>query len=64
MPNEFEKEFAAAGLTNSEYILYIEKSLHRLNPAGLHTNAGGNWNRVWAEFFQTFQEAGTEQYDG
>jgi hypothetical protein len=29
----------------------LDKAVHRINPGGLHTNSGGNWNRVWREFF-------------
>jgi hypothetical protein len=53
LPKEFLPEFKAAGLTLEEFTVEIDKALHRKKVGlGLHTNDGGNWNRVWREFFE------------
>jgi hypothetical protein len=52
LPREFAAQFRRAGIDNlDDYIVELDKALHRINPGGLHTNSGGNWNRVWREFF-------------
>ena len=49
---EFAPEFKRAGLTVDEYVIYVDKALHRLKRGpGLHTVDGGNWNKVWRKFF-------------
>jgi hypothetical protein len=53
----FEKYFSKAGLSIEDYVLYIEKAVHRLTPEGVHTVAGGNWNRVWEQFFDKYPDA-------
>jgi hypothetical protein len=44
--------------TVDDFILFIEKAAHRLNPDGLHTVNGGDWNGVWDKFFKGFEDAG------
>jgi hypothetical protein len=52
LPREFAAQFRRAGIDNlDDYIVELDKAVHRINPGGLHTNSGGNWNRVWREFF-------------
>jgi hypothetical protein len=53
LPKEFEEEFNAVGLDIEDFTMPLPRSQHRLNPNGIHTNAGGNWNGVWRAFFDT-----------
>jgi hypothetical protein len=39
-------------LNIEDYVIMLDKAKHRLKPGGIHTNSGGNWNRVWREFFK------------
>jgi hypothetical protein len=51
LPKQFRERFEEAGLDIEQYIICLEKGKHRLKPDGLHTKDGGNWNKVWQEFF-------------
>ena len=57
LPQQFLTKFEKAGLDIKDYIRPIEEALHRLNPDGLHTINGGNWNKVWREFFDKYPNA-------
>ena len=48
----FKKFFERAGLDIEDFKIPLNRARHRLNPGGLHTNSGGNWNRVWDDFFR------------
>lgn len=52
LPKEFKGYFRNAGLNIEKYIKQLSVAQHRLNPGGIHTNAGGNWNKVWKEFIK------------
>ncbi len=47
LPRQFKGVFSKAGLDIEDYTMDVSKSAHRLNPAGLHTKSGGDWNGVW-----------------
>ena len=51
LPRQFARNFKSAGIDINEYLIDLEKTVHRLKPGGLHTIEGGNWNKVWKEFF-------------
>jgi RHS repeat-associated protein len=48
----FRKFFERAGLNIEDFRIPLDAAKHRLNPGGVHTNSGGNWNRVWDDFFK------------
>jgi RHS repeat-associated protein len=48
----FRKFFDRAGLDIEDFKIPLDQARHRLNPGGVHTNSGGNWNRVWDTFFK------------
>lgn len=52
---EFSKFFKRAGLDVEKFKIPLDKAVHRLKPTGVHTNAGGNWNKVWREFFKAIK---------
>ncbi len=58
----FAPKFKKAGLEIKDYLRPIEKALHRkkIGP-GLHTNVGGNWNKVWDDFFKKYPKAKRQQ---
>src|SRR5205823_12034228 len=55
LPRAFEPIFRKLGFDIEKYTIKMETAAHRLKPNGLHTNGGGNWNRVWKESFQRCQ---------
>jgi hypothetical protein len=57
----FRKYFENTGLDVEDYQIPLEKWRHRLKPYGVHTNSGGNWNKVWKQFFKDFPKANKEQ---
>jgi hypothetical protein len=57
LPREFAKRFKDAGLNIDDFIIPLDKAKHRLRPGGIHTNGGGNWNRVWREFLDANKNA-------
>lgn len=58
---EFKKFFKGAGLDVEKFKIPLDKAIHRLKPSGLHTNAGGNWNKVWREFMKANPNATKKQ---
>jgi len=59
LPREFEKGFSRAGIGNiDDFVIELDRARHRLKPNGIHTNAGGNWNRRWRQFFEDFKARG------
>ncbi len=48
----FRKFFERAGLDIEDFKIPLDRAKHRLKPDGVHTNSGGNWNRVWDNFFE------------
>jgi RHS repeat-associated protein len=61
LPRQFEKQFARAGLDIEKFTAYLSQAEHRLNPDGLHTASGGNWNAVWKDFFEKNPNASAAQ---
>ena len=56
LPREFKEDFQRAGLDIEEFTMPLSKERHRLKKGpGIHTNAGGNWNREWREFFRELE---------
>lgn len=53
----FQNYFASAGLNIEDFVIPLDKAKHRLRPGGIHTNGGGNWNRVWDDFFRDNPDA-------
>lgn len=47
---ELRDWFQSRGLDVDEYILPLERAVHRLRPNGIHTRGGGNWNEVWRQW--------------
>jgi len=50
--SRFGKLFERAGLNIEDFKIPLDKATHRLNPGGIHTKAGGDWNGVWDSFFK------------
>jgi len=50
LPRQFKSVFAKAGLDIDKYTMELSRDAHRLNPGGLHTRAGGDWNGVWKKW--------------
>jgi hypothetical protein len=48
----FQQYFKRAGLDIEDFKIPLDKARHTLKPDGIHTNSGGNWNKVWDGFFQ------------
>jgi hypothetical protein len=48
----FSQYFKRAGLDIEDFKIPLDKARHRLNPGGVHTKSGGNWNGVWDDFFK------------
>ena len=57
LPREFAAWFERAGLNIENYVNRIPISKHILKPDGIHTNSGGNWNKVWKEFIRANPKA-------
>jgi Predicted lipoprotein of unknown function (DUF2380) len=57
----FRKFFERAGLDIEDFKIPLDRTRHRLNPGGIHTNSGGNWNRVWDDFFEATPNATRDQ---
>lgn len=53
--------FDRVGINIDDYTIPLERTRHRFNPNGIHTNNGGNWNRVWEEFFRENPLASREE---
>ncbi|MBL9076038.1 MAG: DUF2380 domain-containing protein [Planctomycetes bacterium] len=53
--------FKAAGLNIEEFTVRLSRARHILKPSGVHTRGGGNWNKVWAKFFERNPGASKEQ---
>ncbi|GIW98369.1 MAG: hypothetical protein KatS3mg111_1702 [Pirellulaceae bacterium] len=53
--------FERAGLDIEDFKIPLDQAKHRLKPNGIHTNGGGNWNRVWEEFFKKNPTASAEE---
>jgi hypothetical protein len=48
----FRQFFERAGLDIEEFKIPLDRATHRLNPGGVHTRRGGDWNGVWDDFFR------------
>jgi RHS repeat-associated protein len=57
----FRQWFTAQGIAIDAYLIRMLRSVHRLNPDGLHTKAGGNWNKVWEDWIREHPGASTQQ---
>src|SRR5262249_48056805 len=45
--------FESLGFDIEKFTIKMNKAEHRLKAAkGIHTNAGGNWNKVWTRFLK------------
>lgn len=44
--------FDRLGIDIEQFTIRMSKADHRLRPNGLHTNGGGNWNKIWREFLR------------
>jgi len=54
---KFRSFFERAGLDIEDFKIPLDKAKHRLKPKGIHTNDGGNWNKVWKEFMDASPNA-------
>jgi hypothetical protein len=62
LPKEFAAQFRRAELNIEDYVMKLETGRHRLTAyGGVHTNVGGNWNRVWRDFFDAVPRPRTKQ---
>jgi len=52
LPRQFVNKFKDVGLNIEDFKISLPKGKHTLKPDGIHTNSGGNWNKVWKEFFR------------
>jgi hypothetical protein len=61
LPKEFREFFENVLKENiDKYTIKLEKGLHRLKKSnGIHTNLGGNWNRVWKEWIAPYKKSET-----
>jgi len=59
--NKFANFFKRAGLNIEDYKIPLDRATHRLNPNGIHTINGGNWNKVWENFMIDNPNAGKEK---
>ena len=61
----FSKEFAwfwnQVPILYNQWLVPMTAAAHRLLPNGIHTNAGGNWNKVWDEWISKNPKATPEQ---
>jgi hypothetical protein len=48
----FQKYWKRAGVNIDDYTIPLERARHRFKPNGIHMTQGGDWNRVWDEFFK------------
>ena len=53
--------FERTGLNIEDYKIPLDQGVHRLNPGGIHTTTGGDWNKVWKNFFETNPNATRDQ---
>jgi hypothetical protein len=53
--------FKRAGLNIENFKIPLDVAKHRLKPDGIHTKGGGDWNKVWTDFFKNNQLATQEQ---
>ena len=58
---QFRSFFKNAGLDIEDFKIPLDKAKHRLKPDGIHTNAGGNWNKVWKEYIDKNPEASASE---
>ena len=58
---EFRAFFRSAGIDINKFTVKMTQAAHRLLPDGLHTAAGGNWNKVWREFKEANPNATAQQ---
>jgi RHS repeat-associated protein len=61
LPQAFKQYFLRAGLDIEDFLVDLPRSRHRLKPDGIHTNSGGNWNKVWDNFIQKNPNATRDQ---
>ncbi len=60
LPRQFHSNFNKAGIDVDDYIVYMQRSEHRLLPNGLHTGSN-HWNAQWKRFFAENPNATPEQ---
>ena len=53
--------FESAGLDIEDFKIPLTPAKHILKPDGIHTISGGNWNKVWADFFEVNPNASKGQ---
>jgi RHS repeat-associated protein len=61
LPRKFEGFFEKAGLNIEDYKIPLDSGQHNRIPGGIHTISGGNWNKVWANFFEANPSATMDQ---
>ncbi len=54
---KFRSFFEGAGLDIEDFKIPLPKDAHRLKPNGIHTNGGGNWNKVWKKYIDEYPNA-------
>jgi hypothetical protein len=57
----FRTFFERAGRKTKTSRFRLIRRRHRLKPGGIHTKGGGDWNRVWDDFFEANPNATKEQ---
>ncbi len=53
--------FDRAGINIEDFKIPLDVAKHRLKPDGVHTIGGGNWNKVWKEYFDATPNASRAQ---
>jgi hypothetical protein len=61
LAQQFRAFFGRAGLDIEKFTVEVTRGQHRLTPGGVHTTAGGNWNRVWRDWIGENPSAGRDQ---
>jgi hypothetical protein len=52
--SRFARFFERAGLIGDDYQIPLVRAAHRLDPGGIHTQAGGDWTGVWDEYSSNY----------
>lgn len=60
LPKQHKDFFEGKGLNIEEWKIPLPKSIHTQKP-GIHTNTGGNWNKVWRQFKKDVSNASGRQ---
>ena len=60
-PQQFAPFWNQARILFNNYLIPLTAAAHRLLPNGIHTNAGGNWNKVWQQWIEEHPNATPQQ---